>query len=138
MRPPPSVGVRAFVTCLKEEAKVERAKAPQERQVVCSGCLQVLPESLIHVIPCYNNDVGGYVTTYRCEGCWLQSLDETRARLEGTEDEAEVASAAAFFERHGVFLHEFRRGDPALIVRKLLVQMIDRLRSKSIRLLIRP
>jgi hypothetical protein len=117
---------------------VETTESAGERQIICSACLQVLPESLIHVIPYYNNEVGRYVTTYRCEGCWLQSLDETRARLESTEDETEIASAAAFFERHGVFLHEFRRGDPTSIVRKLLVQMIDLLRSTAIRPLIGP
>jgi len=105
----------------------------EERQVVCSACLQVVAESLIHVIPYHNGHAGRYVTTYRCEACWLPSLEETRARLEGTEDETEIASAVAFFESHGVFLHEHRRGDPVPVVRKMLVRMIDLLRSAAIR-----
>jgi hypothetical protein len=112
---------------------MEAAEDPQQRQVVCSACFQVVAESLIHVIPCFNGDVGGYVTSYRCEECWLPSLEETRARLESTEDETEIASAAAFFESHGVFLHEHRRGDPIPVVRKMLVRMIDMLRSATIR-----
>jgi hypothetical protein len=73
------------------------------------------------------------VTIYRCEECWLPALAETRARLESTEDAAEIASAIAFFERHGVFLHESRRGDPLSVVRTMLVRMIDLLQSTAIR-----
>jgi hypothetical protein len=106
---------------------------PEERRVVCSACGQLVPESLIHVIPCFNVNAGGYVTTYRCEQCWLPSLLETRTRLASTENEPEIASVATFFEQHGVFIHEFRRGDPALVLRKVLVRMIDLLRSETIR-----
>jgi hypothetical protein len=117
---------------------METAEEPEERQVVCSACFEVVAESFIHVIPYYNADVGRYVTTYRCEECWLPSLEQTRARLERTEDETEIATAAAFFESHGVFLHEHRRGDPLPVIRKLLVQMIDLLRSGAVRLSIGP
>jgi hypothetical protein len=106
---------------------------PNARQVVCSGCLEVVAEHLIHVIPAYNADVGTFVTTYRCEQCWLPSLEETEARLETTEDEAEIASAALFFENHGVFVHEFRRGDPVPLLRRILVHMIGMLRSGALR-----
>jgi hypothetical protein len=68
----------------------------------------------------------------------LPSLEETRARLEATADEAEIASVAVFFENHGVLVHEFHRGDPAPVVRKILVQMMDMLRSGTIRLSIGP
>jgi hypothetical protein len=91
-----------------------------------------------HVIPYFNIDAGGHVTTYRCERRWLPSLLETRTRLASTENEAEIASAAAFFERHGVILHEFRRDDPAVVIRNMLVRMIDLLRSEAIRLSIGP
>jgi hypothetical protein len=112
---------------------METADDPEERQIVCSACLQVVAESLVHVIPYYNGDLGRYVTTYRCEACWLPSLEETQALLESTEAETEIASAVAFFESHGVFLHEYRRGDPVPVVRKMLVGMIDLLRSAAIR-----
>ncbi len=114
------------------------AEKPEERQVVCSACFQGVTESLVHVTPHFNIDAGGYVTTYRCERCWLPSLLEIRTRLASTENETEIASAAAFFERHGVILHELRRGDPAVIIRNMLVRMIDLLRSKAIRLSIGP
>ena len=117
---------------------METSEDPNARQVVCSACFQVVAEHLIHVIPAYNADACRFVTTYRCEQCWLPSLEETQARLEATEDEAEIASVAVLFESHGVFVHEFRRGDPVPLVRRILVRMIDMLRSEAIRLSIGP
>jgi hypothetical protein len=117
---------------------MEIPEDPNERQVVCSACFSLVTEPLIHVIPAYNADVGRFVTTFRCEQCWLPSLEETKARLEATEDEAEIASVAAFFENHGVFVHEFRCGDPMPLVRNILVEMMDMLRSETIRLSIGP
>ena len=117
---------------------METPEDPNERQVVCSACFQVVAEPLVHVIPTYNTDVGRFVTTFRCEQCWLASLEETRARLDAIADEAEIASVAVFFENHGVFVHEFRRGDPAPVVRRILAQMMDMLRSGTIRLSIGP
>jgi hypothetical protein len=122
----------------RENGRMATPEDPDERQVVCSACLQVVAEPLIHVIPAYNADVSRFVTTYRCEACWLPSLEETEARLKTTEDAAEIASVAEFFENHGVFVHEFRRGDPAPRVRNILVQMMDMLRSETIRLSIGP
>ena len=113
---------------------METTENPEPRQVVCSGCLRVVPESDVHVIPYFNSDAQGYVTTYRCEQCWLPSLEETSTQLATTGDEALIASAVAFFERHGIFLHEARRGDPLPVVRALLRRMIDLVRSGTIRL----
>ena len=110
----------------------------EERQVLCSACLQVFPESAIHVIPWFNDSAGGYVTTYRCEGCWLPSLAETRARLSTTQDDAEIASAAEFFERYGYFIHEYRRGDPMEIVGHILLHMLGMMERGDIRLSIGP
>jgi hypothetical protein len=107
---------------------------PEDRQILCSSCLQIFSESLVHVIPYFNSSVNGYVTTYRCEQCWIPALEETRARLASTQDEAEIASAANFFQRHGVHIHEFMRGDPASVVRKILLRMIDLLGSEGLRL----
>jgi hypothetical protein len=110
----------------------------EERQVLCSGCLEVFPESVIHVIPTFNSDVAGYVISFRCEHCWAPALEETRVRLENTTNEDEIASVAAMLELHGVFLLEFRRGDEIAVVRRLLVKTIDLLKSGAIRLSIGP
>lgn len=110
------------------------AEAPEERQIFCSGCLKIFSESQVHVIPYFNSSVNAHVTTYRCEQCWIPALEETRTRLANTHDEAEIASAGAFFQKHGVHIHEFLRGDPAPVVQKRLLQTIDLLRSEAIRL----
>jgi hypothetical protein len=117
---------------------METAEKPEEREVVCSGCLQVFPESLIHVIPYFNSSVNAYVTTYRCQQCWMPSLEETRTRLASTQDAAEIASVGTFFQRHGVYVHEFMRGDPPAVVQKILLRTIDMLRSEGIRIRIGP
>jgi hypothetical protein len=106
----------------------------EERQFLCSGCLAVTPESAIHVVPCFNQTLGDYVTTYRCGACWQVALKETETRVAQTQDPAEFALLGAFFERHGVTLHEFKRGDPLAVVRPLMVRMIDLMRLGAIRL----
>lgn len=110
----------------------------EERQFLCSRCYEVVPESRIHVIPYFNSDLGAYVTTYRCQRCWLPSLEETRARFAGITDEAEIVSVATFFERYGVFVAEFRRGDPIQVVHEILIRALDLLRSGALRLPIGP
>jgi hypothetical protein len=110
----------------------EEAENEEERQVFCSGCLQVFSESLVHVIPYFNTSVTAYVTTYRCGECWIPSLEETRARLASTKDEAEIMSAGDFFHRHGVYVMEFMRGDPASDVRKVLLRLIEKLQSEDL------
>jgi len=110
----------------------EETEHQEERQVFCSGCLQVFPESLVHVIPHFNDSVAAYVTTYRCGKCWIPALEETRSRLAGTHDEAEIMSAGDFFHRHGVYVLEFMRGDPASDVQKVLLRLIELLRSEDL------
>jgi hypothetical protein len=109
-------------------------EAPEERQILCSGCLQIFPESLIHVVPHFNSSASAYVTTYRCEQCWIAALEQTRTRLANTEDETEIFSAGAFFRRHGVYVHELLRGDPAPAVKRVLLQLINLLRSGGLKI----
>ena len=112
----------------------EQPEDDEERQVCCSGCLQIFPESQIHVIPCFNDSAEGYVTTFRCQQCWIPSIEETRTRLAGTENDDEIFSAAAFFQRRGMYIHEYLRGDPAAAVRKCVLTFVDMLRSKDLRI----
>jgi len=105
-----------------------------ERQVLCSGCLEVKAESAIHVIPRYSSDVSGYVTTFNCDQCWLPTLGATRVRINGTEDLAEIESLAQFFHRHGVYLHEFLCGDPIADLRWLLGRMLGMVGDGTIKL----
>ena len=109
---------------------------PGVRQIVCSGCLLLFPEPLIHVVPCFNRDIGNCVAAYRCEQCWLSSLAEVRTWLANEADETEIASVALFFQRRGIILHEFQRGDPVPVIRKRLDQMLELLQSGAVRLAI--
>ena len=104
------------------------------QRIVCPGCLLAAPESSIRILPYFDDQVNGYVVLYRCEQCWLPYLEKTRARITTTGDWAEVASLIAFFEHHGVFELEFRRGDPLPVVRALLGRMIDLVGAGAIRL----
>jgi hypothetical protein len=107
---------------------------PEQRLFLCSRCFQVFPEKLIQVIPHFNDDAMAYVTTYRCETCWLPSLEQTRTRLAKTEDWPELLSLIDCLERHAVFLFEYRRCAPLPAVRALLEPAIDLLARGTIKL----
>ena len=64
----------------------------------------------------------------------MPALEETRARLAKTADWTEMLSLLDCLERHGVFLFEYRRGDPLPAVRALLEPAIDLLARGTIKL----
>src|SRR5436309_1168280 len=100
-----------------------------ERSVLCSGCLEVVPESMIKIIPYFNDHVDKFVTTYRCESCWMEAMDDTAFRLMVTDDEKQIASVAEFFEANGFVLLEYRRGNAATEVKPLLLQLLAKMRN---------
>ena len=106
----------------------------EERQFACSRCFAIAPESHIHVVPGFNETLGAYVTSYRCDDCWLPTLDETATRLAASDNEEEVASLCVFLERYGVFVFEFKRGDPLPVIKQILQQTIAMMKSGDIRL----
>jgi hypothetical protein len=83
-----------------------------------------VPESHVHVVPGFNETLGAYVTSYRCEEYWRATLDETAARLTASDDEEEIASLCTFLERYGIFVLEAKRGDPLPLVKQILLQTI--------------
>src|SRR5579862_4697479 len=101
--------------------------------VFCSGCCGVFPEQGVHVIPYFNESVADFVTTYRCEACWLSALDDTQRRLESAGLE-ELARMARFFERHNITILDFRRGDAPEALRPVLLQMIELTRRGVLKL----
>jgi hypothetical protein len=113
---------------------MDEATEPDERQFACSRCFAIVAESGIHVVPTFNESIGGYVTSFRCDACWQPSLDETASRIAAAENDDEIASLCTFLERHGIFLFEFRRGDALPAVRTLLERTLVMLKSGSIRL----
>ena len=106
----------------------------EELQYLCSGCLQPFPESQIHILPHFNEGVGRFVTTFRCEACWPQALEDTRTRVARAEGWDEILSVIDCLEGHNLMLLEFRRGDPFPIVRALLEEVIEKLGRGEIRL----
>lgn len=68
---------------------------------LCSACYTTQPMSTIRVIPWWNADARDVITSYRCGGCWLGSLEETRVLVDGPAFDADVRAAfVAFLERH--------------------------------------
>lgn len=106
-----------------------KKESDEELQALCSACFTGVPVARAHVVPHYNDMLLGYVTAYRCENCWLKTLDETRDRLAACTDPEEVATAAAFFERYKVRVMEYRRGDPLPVLKAKLLDLIAELRS---------
>src|SRR5260370_14155177 len=114
------------------------AEPESDRDVFCSGCYEIFPEPDIHVVPSFNDSAGDFVTSYRCGKCWLSALDDTVARVRSAESLTQLALLAAFFERHSIVLHEFRRGDPMDVVQPLLLQMLELIRTQRVKLRIGP
>jgi hypothetical protein len=72
-------------------------------QYMCSKCLRVVSQEHVHVIPWFNDTLGDYVTTFRCDDDWQASLSETRVRFLAHLDDADERSRfVAFFARHGI------------------------------------
>lgn len=70
-------------------------------EFLCSACYSTHPIAKLRVIPWWNADARDVFTTYRCESCWLGSLDETRVFVESAAFDAEArAKFVAFLERH--------------------------------------
>ena len=104
------------------------------RSAICSGCGEVTPENDVNVLPCFNEDLDNFVTTYRCMDCWMEALNDTALRLVMTDDDKQIASIAGFFEASGIVLLEYRRGDPIAEVRIALLQLLNKLRTGALTL----
>lgn len=102
-----------------------------EPSALCSSCFKALPASQVTVIPWHNEDVGGFVTTFRCGACVAESLADTRARVEAG-DARVLDGLGEFLQRHAVTVLEWRRGDPPEVVRPLMLGAIERIRDGSI------
>jgi hypothetical protein len=49
--------------------------------LLCSACFQTSSGKDAHVIPWWNVTMSDFFTTFRCSKCWLESLDETDAKV---------------------------------------------------------
>lgn len=65
----------------------------------CSGCYSEHPRTEIHVLPTWNEHVRDFVTSFRCDKCWTDSLAWTRLKaVVLTEDTRE--KFCEFLARH--------------------------------------
>ena len=68
--------------------------------LVCSACYSTCSGPGAHVIPWWNPDEQNIFTTYRCDKCWLTSIDETQQAV-NSKDPKLVASFCDFLARQG-------------------------------------
>ncbi len=102
-----------------------------ERQLICSQCWSRGPESKIHVVPYFNNSVGRYVTSFRCDGCVDGALAETMARVRDVDGAGEIETLGDLLRSHGVFVHEWLRGDGLDGLRVAMVNVLASLRRPA-------
>lgn len=69
--------------------------------VLCSACYSIAPSATAHVIPWWNAGAEDFFTTFRCENCWLSSLDETVEKVSTLDDDARK-KFVEFLRRHKV------------------------------------
>ena len=49
--------------------------------LLCSACYKTCPGKESHVIPWWNVTMSDFFTTFRCNKCWSDSMDETEAKV---------------------------------------------------------
>ena len=110
------------------------AEQDDEVQAICSACMNPFPLDQTHVIPHFNDYLNMYVTTYRCESCWLPTLEATRKRLSECTDKPEILTMIEFFERYKIFIKEYKQRKPMPVVKELLIKLLDRLKTGETKL----
>jgi hypothetical protein len=65
----------------------------------CSGCFTICSGPSAHVIPWWNDTAEDFLTTFRCERCWLKSLDETFGKITDWDDGVRE-KFCQFLDRH--------------------------------------
>jgi len=72
---------------------------PTSYNLLCSACLTPCAGADAHVLPSWNPQLEQVVTAYRCEKCWLSSLEAFQGTL--TTGGPEIrGSFCDFLERH--------------------------------------
>ncbi len=103
-----------------------------EPQLVCSQCWSRGPESRIHVVPYFNNSVGRYVASYRCDGCVDAALTEAMARVRDVDGAGEIDTLGQLLRSHGVLVDEWARGDALDLLRTAMVSVLATLRRPAV------
>jgi hypothetical protein len=102
-----------------------------ERQLICSQCWSRRPESRTHVVPYFNNSVGRYVTSFRCDSCVDGALTETMTRVRDVDGANELDSLGCLLRSHGVLVDEWVRGGALDRLRPAMVKVLAALRRPA-------
>ena len=78
---------------------MEQENNPSEGKYRCSRCGTVHPFSSIHVVPAWNENVLDFLTSYRCDQCWVETLSETKLKTVVLTDEVRQ-KFCDFLDRH--------------------------------------
>ena len=103
-----------------------------EPQVVCSQCWSRGPQSRIHVAPYFNNSVGRYVASLRCDGCVDAALAEAMARVREVDGAREIDTLGHLLRSHGVMVDEWARGEALDRLRRAMISVLATLRSPAV------
>jgi hypothetical protein len=101
---------------------------PEAYSLMCSGCHTPCSGADAHVIPRWNPELGGVLTTYRCGNCWVQALDDLRAEVVSGKAEVRV-SFWDFMTRHGFRDAETFRAAASAEQEATLLAIVDAVQS---------
>ncbi|KIG12103.1 hypothetical protein DB30_02048 [Enhygromyxa salina] len=103
-------------------------------ELMCSRCYTLCSGANAHVIPWWNEHAGDVFTTYRCEACWLESLDDTQRLVESAQFDDDVCDKfVAFFQRHEKTDVAARLAElPRAAVREALIEVLAQVRARAL------
>ena len=85
---------------IKKLFKPRQEEISEQLTMLCSACMTTSQVAEAHVIPWWNDDRQDFLTTYRCGGCFLKSIGETRSKISLLD--ADIREKfCEFLERHG-------------------------------------
>lgn len=101
---------------------------------VCSSCMKTYPLGEVHVLPWWNRDAQMITTSYRCPGCFADSLRDTREAID-VLDEARRRSFVDFLRNHHLdaLAHQVA-GDDDATARRVLHELLTRIERGELQL----
>jgi hypothetical protein len=114
--------------------KRSREESSEQLQLFCSVCMKTSPAAEARVIPWWNNDSQDFLTTYRCGGCFIQSLAETRSKISLLDTDTR-RKFCEFLERHDYIVDAGTiREAPLDEASRLIGTVLDAIESGEVRL----
>lgn len=69
------------MTWIKKFFQPKQKEADEQLYLLCSACMSRVAEEDVRVIPWWNTTLEDFLTTYRCERCWIECLGQTRIKI---------------------------------------------------------